>query len=103
MRGLMKTMFRLDDASPFRCAPETCHDNTLVGRAPALRDALDRLERVAAMDTTVLITGETGTGKEVMARTLHRRSRRASQPLVAVNLASIPEPLVASELFGHEH
>jgi formate hydrogenlyase transcriptional activator len=75
---------------------------TIVSRSPALRDALNRIERVAPMDTSVLITGETGTGKELMARVLHRRSRRATRPLVAVNLAAIPEPLVASELFGHE-
>jgi formate hydrogenlyase transcriptional activator len=67
-----------------------------------LRDALERLDRVAGVDTTVLISGETGTGKELVARVLHRRSRRANRRLVAVNLAAIPEPLVASELFGHE-
>jgi len=98
----MKTMSTLDDASLYRNASDASHDDSLVGRSPALRDALDRVQRVAGMDTTVLLTGETGTGKEVMARTLHRRSRRASQPFVAVNLASIPESLVASELFGHE-
>jgi transcriptional regulator with GAF, ATPase, and Fis domain len=81
---------------------ETHGDEGIVSRSPALSDALERLERVACVDTTVLITGETGTGKELMARTLHRRSRRAHRPLVAVNLAAIPEPLVASELFGHE-
>src|ERR1700704_7086198 len=78
------------------------HDDEIVSRSPALHDALDRLQRVAPMDTTVLLTGETGTGKELMARALHRRSRRATRGLVAVNLAAIPEPLVASELFGHE-
>jgi formate hydrogenlyase transcriptional activator len=83
-------------------ADETHQDDGIVSRSPALADALDRLDRVAAVDTTVLITGETGTGKELMARVLHRRSRRANRPLVAVNLAAIPEPLVASELFGHE-
>jgi formate hydrogenlyase transcriptional activator len=78
------------------------HDDGIVGESPSLRTALDQLDRVAPTDTTVLLTGETGTGKELMARVLHRRSRRAGRGMVAVNLAAIPEPLVASELFGHE-
>ena len=81
---------------------QTQRDDGIVSHSPALREALDRVDRVACVDTTVLITGETGTGKELMARTLHRRSQRARRPLVSVNLAAIPEPLVASELFGHE-
>jgi formate hydrogenlyase transcriptional activator len=89
-------------AAPITRHDETHHDEAVVSRSPALRDALNRLDRVAPVDTTVLITGETGTGKEVMARVLHRQSRRATRPLVALNLAAIPEPLVASELFGHE-
>jgi len=74
----------------------------IVGHSPALRDVLDRLDRVAPTDATVLIVGETGTGKELIARAIHRRSRRAAKPLVAVNLTAIPESLMASELFGHE-
>jgi formate hydrogenlyase transcriptional activator len=74
----------------------------IVSHSPALRDALDRINRVASTSSTVLITGETGTGKELVARAIHRRSRRATRPLVAVNLASVPESLVASELFGYE-
>jgi formate hydrogenlyase transcriptional activator len=77
-------------------------DEGIVSRSPALRDALNRIERVATTDTTVLLTGDTGTGKELVARVLHRRSRRAARPLVAVNLAALPQSLVASELFGHE-
>jgi formate hydrogenlyase transcriptional activator len=75
----------------------------IVTQSPMMRDALQRLDRVAATDTTVLITGETGTGKELMARALHRRSPRAGKPLVTVNLAAVPDTLFASELFGHEH
>jgi formate hydrogenlyase transcriptional activator len=85
-------------ASPF---PDACA-NEIVSRSAALRDAFHRLTRVAPTDATVLITGETGTGKGLMARAVHRGSRRAHKPLVAVNLAAIPETLVAAELFGHE-
>jgi formate hydrogenlyase transcriptional activator len=67
-----------------------------------LRDVLERVARVAATDSTVLITGETGTGKELIARAIHTGSPRARRALVKVNCASLPEGLVASELFGHE-
>jgi formate hydrogenlyase transcriptional activator len=98
----MKMMSTLDEARPLGFARDTHADDGIVCHSPALRDALEQAERVAPIDTTVLLTGETGTGKELMARLLHRRSRRAARPMVAVNLAAIPEPLVASELFGHE-
>ncbi|TAK10124.1 MAG: sigma-54-dependent Fis family transcriptional regulator [Candidatus Manganitrophaceae bacterium] len=74
----------------------------IVGDSPALRTVLARISKVAPTDSTVLITGETGTGKELVARAIHRRSHRALRPFVAVNCAAIPQPLIASELFGHE-
>lgn len=74
----------------------------IVGRSPALRDALDKVNRVAKTDTTVLITGETGTGKELIARAVHSASRRHDKPLIKVNCAALPGGLVESELFGHE-
>ena len=74
----------------------------IIGRSAAVSVVLDLIGRVAATDTLVLISGETGTGKELTAHTLHLRSRRAQRPFVAVNLAMIPEELVAAELFGHE-
>ncbi len=74
----------------------------LVGDSPALRAVLDDVQRVAAADTTVLITGETGTGKELIARAIHRRSDRAARPMVTVNCAAIATALQESELFGHE-
>jgi formate hydrogenlyase transcriptional activator len=74
----------------------------IVGAAPALTAMLSRVSKVAGSDSTVLIIGETGTGKELVARAIHRRSRRGSKAFVAVNCAAIPHDLIASELFGHE-
>jgi len=74
----------------------------IVGSSRPLRSVLDAIQRVAATDSTVLITGETGTGKELIARAIHRRSPRSARPMIKVNCAALPENLVASELFGHE-
>jgi PAS domain S-box-containing protein len=74
----------------------------IVGASPALTAVLSRVSKVASSDSTVLISGETGTGKELVARAIHRRSRRGSRAFVAVNCAAIPRDLITSELFGHE-
>jgi PAS domain S-box-containing protein len=74
----------------------------IVGQSPALAAVLENIRRVAPTDTTVLITGETGTGKELVARALHSASRRRHKPLIKVNCAALPAGLVESELFGHE-
>ena len=74
----------------------------IVGHAPRFEETLDRIHRVSTTSTSVLITGETGTGKELVARAIHRLSSRSAHAMVCVNLAALPKELVASELFGHE-
>lgn len=74
----------------------------IIGSSAALQKVLASIEKVARTDSTVLITGETGTGKELIAHAIHRRSPRSARSLIKVNLAVVPKELIASELFGHE-
>ena len=74
----------------------------IIGTSSALQKVLSLVSKVAPTDATVMVTGETGTGKELVARAIHRRSRRSSRAFVSVNCAAIPRDLIASELFGHE-
>jgi transcriptional regulator of acetoin/glycerol metabolism len=81
---------------------ETSMFEEIVGTASALKLVLSRVAKVAPADSTVLITGETGTGKELVARAIHKRSARSARAFVKVNCAAVPAALIASELFGHE-
>ncbi len=74
----------------------------IIGSSPVLQSVLSSIVKVAPTDTTILISGETGTGKELIARAIHKRSRRSNQAFVSINCAAIPPTLIASELFGHE-
>ena len=100
--------FRTNDetAASFNLArlPQSRADatNEIVGESPLLQSLLQQVKLVAPTDSTVLILGETGTGKELIARAIHRLSNRSSRPFIRVNCAAIPPSLIASELFGHE-
>ncbi len=83
-------------------ALEDGREAPIVGTSASMREVVGQIERIAHTDTTVLLTGETGTGKEVFARLIHQRSPRADHTLIRVNCAAIPEHLIESELFGHE-
>ena len=80
------------------------HDisDSIIGAETGLKDVMERVDQVARTDVPVLILGETGSGKEVVARSIHQRSRRATGPFLRVNCGAIPPELVDSELFGHE-
>ena len=80
----------------------SCEFERIVGKSPALEAVLEQVERVAPTDSTVLIQGETGTGKELIAQAIHNVSRRYGRPYVKLNCAAIPFDLLESELFGHE-
>jgi len=82
--------------------PRAGDDKQLIAEAPSMRRCLERAEKVAQSDATVLLSGESGVGKEVLARYLHQHSARAKGPFVAVNCAAIPETLLEATLFGHE-
>ena len=91
-----------DDDSLVRHLQHKDIADTIVGAKTGLRSAIEKVEQVAHIDTPVLILGETGTGKEVIARTIHERSLRSGGPIFRVNCGAIPPTLVDSELFGHE-
>src|SRR5215831_2746425 len=74
----------------------------IVGQSATIRHVLQLIDTVAPADSTVLLLGETGTGKEMVARAIHNRSRRAQRPMVKLNCAAIPSGLLESEVFGHE-
>ena len=84
-----------------RAVDESRRFDELLGASPAMKEVYDLLERVAESESTVLVSGESGTGKELVARALHRRSKRSTGPFVAINCAAMPEQLLESELFGH--
>jgi DNA-binding NtrC family response regulator len=105
MEELLLRVGRVRDEIRFRHSAlggEAPPGGALLGDAPSMRLLRDRVEAAAASDVAVLITGETGTGKDLCARAIHERSRRAGRPFVVVNCAAIPETLFEAELFGHE-
>ncbi len=85
-----------------RSVTDSFRTGDFVGKNPAVLRVLDMVKRVASAPSSVLITGESGTGKELVARSLHGEGERCNKPFVAVNCAALPEPLLESELFGHE-
>ncbi|AWF82529.1 response regulator [Microbulbifer sp. A4B17] len=90
-----------------RAQPVNEKENTstiagMIGSSPVMRELYGRIHKVAPTDATVLVHGETGTGKELVARAIHEESRRANKPLISVNCAAIPDTLIESELFGYE-
>ena len=99
LRNALEVKGLADSVERLKSEVESRHE--IVGASFAIRQVLERIERVAPTDARVLITGENGTGKELVARALHRLSSRSERPFVEVNCAAIPSELIESELFGH--
>jgi two-component system, NtrC family, nitrogen regulation response regulator NtrX len=99
LRNALQQRGLLEENARLRGEVESRHE--IVGRSYGIRQVLERVERVAPTDARVLITGENGTGKELVARAIHRLSTRADEPFIEVNCAAIPSELIESELFGH--
>jgi len=101
-RKLTEDRLQQENAALREEIDETSMFEEIVGTSSALQTVLSGISKVAPTDSTVLITGETGTGKELVARAIHRRSHRSSRAFISVNCAAVPRDLIASELFGHE-
>jgi two-component system NtrC family response regulator len=101
LRELLQRMLRREPPLPASPAPEPAEAGELIGVSDAMRELHKRIGLAAASAAPVLILGETGTGKEMVARAMHRHSARAQRPFLAVNCAAIPRELLESELFGH--
>ncbi len=99
IRNALKTVVLQEQVRTLTAEVERHHE--IVGSSPAIRQLIERIEKVAPTGSRILITGENGTGKELVARAIHRLSPRAAGPLVEVNCAAIPSELIESELFGH--
>jgi len=102
LRRAIENRQRLEELDIYRPAEPELPDRSLVGSSPVMQRLYKLIGQVAATDSTVLIQGETGTGKELIARALHNHSARAERRFVGVNCVSLPEPLLEAELFGHE-
>ena len=100
--GRLKEQLQTENNTLRRQIQRVHHERAIIGSSSVLKKTLDLIVRVAATDSTVLVLGETGTGKELVAQALHDSSARRHQPLVRVNCGAIPPQLVESELFGHE-
>src|SRR5258708_35324855 len=100
--GRSKERLKDDNVAPSKGAGKASMLDEIIGASAGLRSVLSRVSKVAPTDSTVLITGETETGKELVARAIHKRSKRSSRAFVSVNCAAVPRGLIASELFGHE-
>jgi transcriptional regulator with GAF, ATPase, and Fis domain len=101
-KDVLEKTLRRENSLLIRELNEAPQATEMIGQSPAMRQLLDDLQRVAPTDTTVLIGGETGTGKELVARAVHHLSGRKNRPLIKVNCATLPAQLIESELFGHE-